>query len=284
MSQKVELDPRVNAFRTDLADLVLKPFVTAEKYVESSIHQCVCGIAPLLQAPDEKAPRVSEIRYGEFVDLLEKRKDGFAWVQNRNDRYVGYIRAEGALNEAIAALMNRVIVLHTFVYEEPSLKAPVQDRLTLGSFVSLDGEEGDFYPLASGGYIFKKHVAPTDEAQTLDYVFTAGQLLGVPYLLGGRTALGLDCSSLVQLALDMAGIDAPRDADQQQELFGHPLPCHWRDVVWKRGDLVFFEKHVGIMTDHEHLIHADSHAMQVVVEPLEEIMLRKQVILAAGRP
>ncbi len=284
MTQKLDLDPRVNAFRPDLADLALKPFVEADKYVEAALYQCVRGIVPLLQEPKEDALRVSEIRYGEFVDLLEKREDGFSWVQNRNDRYVGYIHTKGTLNQTIAALMNRVIVLHTFVYAEPNLKAPVQDRLTLGSFVSLDGEEEDFYPLASGGYIFKKHVVPTDEAQTPDYVFTAGQLLGAPYLLGGRTSLGIDCSALVQLSLDMAGIDAPRDVDQQQKLFGHPLPCHWRDIVWKRGDLVFFEKHVGIMTDNDYLIHADSHAMQVVVEPLEEIMLRRKTIIAAGRP
>lgn len=283
MHQKT-LDPRTHAFRSDLADQALKAFVQAEAYIEASIHQCVVGIAPLLVEPNDNAPRVSEVRYGEFVDLFETRDDGYVWVQNRNDRCVGYIQSKDALNESIGALMNRVTALRTFVYDEPDFKSRARDCLTLGSFVSLDGQDGDFYTLASGGFIFKKHVAPTDEVQTADYVFTAGQLINVPYLHGGRTSLGVDAAGLVQLSLDMAGIDSPRFADQQQDLFGHPLPCHWRDIVWKRGDLVFFNNHVGLMTNGEYIISADTDMMQVVVEPLEDIVCRKGTIAAAGRP
>lgn len=279
-----DLDPRVNAYRPDLADAALRPFVRAKKYVEPVLNQCLRGVVPLWSAPSKKAKRLSEIRYGEFLDVLETRKDGYAWVQTRGDRYVGYIDAKGTLSESIAAMMNRVCAMQTFLYAEPDIKAPVLDRLTLGSFVSLDGEEGAFYPLAGGGFIYKKHVAPTDEVQNPDYVFTAGQLLGVPFLWGGRTTLGVDCSGLIQLALDMAGIDCPRDADQQRELFGHPLPCHWRDVAWKRGDMVFFEDHVGLMASYDHIIHADDSRMQVVCEPLAEIVARGRSIVAAGRP
>jgi len=284
MSTEVDLDPRTNAYRPDLADVALRPFVKAKKFVEPVLYQCVRGVLPLWASPDEKARRLSEIRYGEFLDVLEKRKDGFAWIQNRNDRYVGYIRHKDALNQTIAAMMNRITVLSTFVYAEPDLHATVLDRLTLGSFVSLDGEAGDFYPLASGGFVFKKHVAPVDEAQTSDYVFTAGQLLGVSYLAGGRTSLGLDGGAFAQLVLDMAGIDSPRDVDQQRILFGKPLPGHWRDIVWKRGDLVFFGEAVGFMTGADHVIYASEAAMQVVVEPLEEVVQRGQRIVAAGRP
>lgn len=280
----MNLDPRVNAFRPDLADLSLKAFVPAEAYVEPAIHQCVRGLVSVFKEPNDTAARITELRYGEFVDVFEEREDGYTWLQNRNDRYVGYIRDQDALNVSIAALMNRICVLSTFVYAEPDFKSRVLDRLTLGSFVSLDGEAGDFYPLASGGFVFKKHVVPTDEAQSQDYVTTAGQLLGVPYLWGGRSPLGIDCSALVQLSLDMAGIDCPRDSDQQRELFGHPLPCHWRDIVWKRGDLVFFKGHVGIMTGADHIIHATAYSMQVMVEPLRDLVGRGYEIIAAGRP
>lgn len=283
MTETIQLDPRTNAFRPDLADVSLRAFVKADKFVEPTLYQCVRGVVPLWAAPDQEK-RVSEIRYGEFVDVLEIREDGLAWVQARNDRMVGYMDAEGTLSQTIAAMMNRVSVLSTFVYAAPDIRSPVLDRLTLGSFVSLDGESGDFYPLASGGYVFRKHIAPSDEVSCRDYVFTAGQLLNVPYLWGGRTSLGIDCSGLIQLALDLAGIDAPRDSDQQRELFGHPLPCHWRDVVWKRGDLVFFDKHVGLMTGHDHLIHADTFSMQVTVEPLTQAVARGRAIMAAGRP
>lgn len=280
------LDPLTNAFRPDLADASLRPFVTAKKFVEPSLRQCVRGVALLLQFPDAAAPRISEIRYGEFVDVFEERKDGFAWVQNRNDHMVGYVSAKGAFNEAIAALVNRINVPHTFVYARPDHKAPVLDRLTLGSYVSLAGEEGAFYPLASGGYIFQKHVAPSDEVYCPDYVFTAGQMRGVPFLTGGRTPLGFDAEGLVQLALDLAGIDAPRTYAQQRGLFGQPLPCHWRDIVWKRGDLVFFDNpsHVGIMTGATHIICADPEAMQVTVEPLDDLIKRGYTIACAGHP
>lgn len=280
----VSLDPRVNAFRPDLADASLRAFVKAKTYAEPSLYQCVRGVVPLWKTPQEDAVRVSEIRYGEFLDVLELRDDGYAWVQNRNDRYVGYIDAEGTLSQTIAAMMNRISAMATFVYVEPDVKSSVLDRLTLGSFVSLDGEAGNFYPLASGGYVFKDHVAPADEVLCRDYVFTAGQLLNAPYLWGGRTPLGVDCSGLVQLVLDLAGIDSPRDSDQQRELFGHPLPCHWRDVMWKRGDLIFFEDHVGIMADADHLIHASPERMLVAVEPLAQVVDEGRKMIAAGHP
>jgi cell wall-associated NlpC family hydrolase len=145
--------------------------------------------------------------------------------------------------------------------------------------------EGKFRKLASGGYVFAKHAASTTDTTIKDYIFTAGRLLGVPYLWGGRTPRGIDCSGLVQLSLEMAGIDCPRDSDQQREMFGDPLPGHWRDVPWKRGDLVFMPGHVGIMTSHDHMIHASGHHMAVTVEPLiDAVFASGAEITAMGRP
>lgn len=281
-----ELDPRFHAYRPDLADVSLEPFVKATKFVEPSLFQCVRGVIPVYEKPEASSRRLSEVRYGEFVDVYEQRKDGFAWIQSRTDRFVGYIPSKDALSQTIAALVNRVCTLHTFVYDRPDRTAAVMDRLTLGSFVSLDGDVDDFYPLASGGFVFKRHVAPSDEVECRDYVFTAGQLLGVPYLNGGRTPMGLDASGLIHFALDLAGLETPRALDQQREMFGRPLPCHWRDIVWNRGDLVFFgaPTHVGIMTSHDHVIHADEERMMVTVEPLELLIRRGYQIIAAGRP
>jgi hypothetical protein len=237
-----------------------------------------------LAEPRPDAKRVSEVRYGEFLDVLEQRADGFAWVQNRSDRYVGYLPIAGNLSEEIAALSYRINALHSFVYLEADLKSPILDRLTLGSYVRVLGQRGDYFELASGGFVFHKHVLPTEQVGDKDYVFTAGKMLGVPYLWGGRTPLGLDCSGLVQLSLEMAGIEAPRDSDQQMEIFGQPLPSHWRDVKWHRGDIVFFSGHVGIMTGHDHIIHANGHAMMVTAEPLANLINRGSEILMAGTP
>lgn len=279
-----QLDPRVNAFRPDLADASLQAIVRATYYVEPVLRQCVRGVVPLLAEPRSNAKRVSEVRYGEFLDVLEQRTDGFAWVQNRSDRYVGYLPMAGVLSEEIAALSYRINALHSFVYLEADLKSPIQDRLTLGSYVRVLGQYGDYFELASGGFVFTKHVVPTEQFGEADYVFTAGKMLGVPYLWGGRTPLGLDCSGLVQLSLELAGVEAPRDADQQMEAFGQPLPAHWRDIKWNRGDIVFFPGHVGIMTSHDHIIHANAFEMRVTAEPLAEVIKRGSEITMAGKP
>ncbi|MCL2470092.1 MAG: C40 family peptidase [Alphaproteobacteria bacterium] len=284
---RTPLDPRFNAYRADLADAALKPFVLARKYVMPTLRRCVRGVLPLYEKPARASLQISEILYGEFLDVFEERKDGFAWVQSRNDRLVGYIdMAEAKLSEGIAALMNRINVLRTFIFEAPNPHAAVLDTLTLGAFVSLDGEEGGFYPLTSGGYIFKHHVVPADEVTQSDYLFTCGQLLHTPYRQGGRTPLGIDAPGLIQLALDIAGLDAPRCFEQQKDMFGKKLPCHWRDVVWHRGDLVFFKNpdHVAVMAGGYDMISACPDHMEVMIEPMAARIARGSTLIAAGKP
>ncbi len=288
MNLTAQLDPRLHAYRPDLADISLRHTVTAARFVEPVLRQCIRGVAPLLAAPDHDAKLVSEVRYGEFLDVFElpaAKSDGFAWVQNRSDRYVGYMPFVEALSEQIADLSSRINVLRTYIYPEPDVKSPPIDELTLGSYVRLGASEGKFRKLATGGYVFAKHAAPATDTTTTDYVFTAGRLLNVPYLWGGRTPRGIDCSGLIQLSLEMAGVDCPRDSDQQREAFGKSLPCHWRDVPWRRGDIVFMKGHVGIMTGPDHMIHASGYHMLVTVEPLiDAVFATKAEIIGMGRP
>jgi hypothetical protein len=284
----MKLDPRINAYRPDLADLALRDQVTAGSYVESTLKQCLRGILPMLDAPSAKGRQISQIRYGEFLDVFESRDDGFVWAQNRADRYVGYIPSDGTLGDNVAMLSNRVTALATFVYPEPDIKSLPIDELTLGSFISIGTKRGPFLELTNGGFVFANHVMASEFAHDADTVFTAGRLLHTPYLWGGRTPKGIDCSGLVQLALEMAGIDCPRDSDQQCEAFGKPLDGHWRDRAWRRGDIVFFgsgniiRNHVGLMTDPSHLIHANAHTMDVTVEPLFDVVTRGNEIVAVA--
>jgi len=236
----------------------------------------------MLGSPHMDATQISQVRYGEFVDVFEERDDGFAWVQNRVDRYVGYIPSAGILSDSIAMMSNRVTALRTFVYPEPNIKTPPIDELTLGSFVSIARKEGKFIELTGGGFVFSKHVMATEFANATDYVFTAGRLLHTPYLWGGRTPKGIDCSGLTQLVLEMAGIDVPRDSDQQRDAFGRELDDHWRDHAWHRGDIVYFapDPHIGIMTGIDHIIHASGHTMDVTVEPLADVVERGNNVIA----
>lgn len=276
-------DPRINAYRPDLADALLQQSVKATSYVTPTIRQCVSGIVPVFSAPDGSAPLINQIRYGEFLDVFEERPDGFAWVQGRADRYVGYIYAPHVLSETIAALTCRICAMHAHVYAQPNLHAAIIDHLTLGSYVETGDVENGFARLASGGYIHTRHFALSEDVEERDYVYTAGRLLNVPYLCGGRTTLGIDNGGLVQLSLNLATVDdCPRDHDLQRQVYGKTLTAHWRDMKWRRGDLVFFRDHVGIMTDMTHILHASKEAMRVIAEPLVDVVLAGKEIVAYG--
>jgi len=160
----------------------------------------------------------------------------------------------------------------------------VRDVLPLGAYVSPLAAQGDFLELEGGGFVFAAHIAPSQEVEFSDYVSAAGRLLNVPYLSGGRTSLGIDPGGLVQLALDLVGIEAPRFADLQRDAYGKPLSTHWQDKIWKRGELVFFDGPVGIMTGATHVLHASARAMKVVCEPLVDVVQAKARIVSAGRP
>ena len=282
---KHSLDKRLNAYRPDLADISLQGAVEAEKFTEPHLLQCLSGVIPMLESPSDKAQQISQLRYGEFFDVFEERKDGFFWIQNRADNYVGYIKDHYSFSDTISSLSHRVGVLRTFVYTEPNIKAPVCDTISLGSFVSVISETPDFYEISNSLFVSKKHIIPTEDSLCKDIVSTAGKLLGVPYLWGGRTPMGIDCSGLIQLALEIASFEAPRDIDLQRTTFGKPMTKFWKDYSWKRGDIVFFNtNHAGIMTDASHILHANAFSMDTTVEPLAAVVKRGLDIAAIGNP
>jgi cell wall-associated NlpC family hydrolase len=192
-------------------------------------------------------------------------------VQLTRDGYVGYMPSEG-LMRSIFKPTHRVAVLRTFVFSAPDIKSPPLALLSLNSLLPAAGVEGRFLALRSGGFVVADHVSRLDETAR-DYVGVALTFLGTPYLWGGRTSLGIDCSGLVQLASEAAGIACPRDADMQAAEHGRPLDLA-RGEQLARGDLVFWDGHVGAMTNGTDLVHASAHHMKVVVEPLSEAQSR----------
>jgi cell wall-associated NlpC family hydrolase len=259
------LDRFLNAWRDDLADVRLKDAVAAPRYVEGRPAGIVRGIADLRRAPDAKAPLDTQLLYGEAVRVFDE-KDGWAWVQSETDRYVGYIES-AALGAPPPAPTHRLRALRSFLFPEPDLKAPPLDCLSIASLLAVVGSEGAYSRLAGGGWLYTKHLQPIAETSP-DFVATALEFLGTPYYWGGRSSIGLDCSTLVQLSLACAGVAALRDSYQQATTLGEALNGLPGEVALERGDLVYSPGHVAIMLDGAHVVHANGFTMSVAIEPL----------------
>ena len=262
------LDPRLTPARPHVADLRLRDRVTAARYVAGTKRRVTAPSAPLRRAPAADAGLDTEALLGDAVDLYDVA-EGFAFVQLARDGYVGYLPAE-SLGPIDPEPTHRVTALRTFLYPEPDLKRPILGHLSLGARLTVTGEAAAYLE-TPGGYVFARHCAPLDTHEP-DYIATAARLAGTPYLWGGRTSLGLDCSGLVQLCLDAAGLPCPRDADMQERALGEALPLDLARL--RRGDFVFWRGHVGLMRDPETLIHANGHHMAVAAEPLAEAVAR----------
>jgi cell wall-associated NlpC family hydrolase len=260
-----EFEKRLTPARPDLADEKLRGKVEARRYVTGVERVVVWPSGPLHRDPVPDAPLDTEALMGETVTVYEER-EGWSWVQLQADRYVGYMPSE-ALGPPGSPPTHRVTALRTFVYPGPDLKLPPRLHLSLGVAVTVSGASGDYSRLAGGGFVWSGHLAPLGHDER-DFVAVAERLVGTPYLWGGKTSLGLDCSGLVQLSLAAAGIAAPRDTDMQEAALGTAinLPPNLSGV--QRGDLVFWRGHVGIMLDTTRLLHANGHHMAVAVEPL----------------
>lgn len=267
-------DPRRHAYRTDLAGESLRGVVKAGRYLKGELRQVAAPSLPVRREPRFDATLDTEALLGETATVYDE-SEGWAWVQLSRDGYVGYVPSEG-LAAKIVAPTHRIRVLRSYVYPEPDGKTPPLALLSLNARIAVSGAEGRFLALA-GGYLFAGHAAPVDQVEP-DFVAVAETFLGTPYLWGGRTSVGLDCSGLVQLALEAAGHEAPRDADMQAGELGKAIP--WRpSTKLRRGDLVFWDGHVGVMTSAKDFLHANAFHMAVEREPFTAARRR---IKAAG--
>lgn len=259
-------DKRITPARPDLADERLRGRVEAPRYAAGRPGRVMAPAAPLRRRPAPDAPLDTEALMGEAVAVFDER-DGYAWVQLQADGYVGYLPSS-VIGEAGPAPTHRVRALRTFIYPAPDLKLPPAAFLSLGAQVTAAGAEvGGYLPVATGGFVFAGHLAGPEAAEP-DFVAVAERLVGAPYLWGGKTSLGLDCSGLVQLALASAGIAAPRDSDMQAASLGRPLDIPADLSGLARGDLVCWSGHVGLMLDRERILHANGYHMAVAIEPL----------------
>jgi cell wall-associated NlpC family hydrolase len=264
-------DPRLTPCRADLAAESLRGRVEAPHFASPRARRITIGVVSLRRAPSASAPQETQALFGEAVDVYDER-DGWAWVQLSRDDYVGYLPIE-TLGPVAAAATHRVVTVRTHLYPDASIKTPPTLALSMGSVLTVDSVDERFSRLAGGGFVIASHVAPVGAVE-IDFVAVAERFLYAPYLWGGRTSEGIDCSGLAQGALARVGVQAPRDTDMQEKVLGEPLPPGSRDL--RRGDLVFWKGHVGVMSDAVNMLHANGHAMMVTLEPLAEAERRTQ--------
>lgn len=271
MTRKNLPDRRLNLYRPDLAAAHLRGEVDAKRFVEGEDMQVKLPCVPLLREPRADGPMDTQLLFGETFRVYEE-KDGWAYGQSTQDDYVGYVELT-ALDPRLYRPTHVVASIRSFIYPGPDLKTRPVTPLGLNTKVRVVAAQGDYSEIERGGWIFTNHLAPVG-AHVRDFVSVAEELHGVPYLWGGRDSLGLDCSGLVQTALERAGIASLRDTDMQEATLGERLPEPIDFTTLKRGDLVFWKGHVGIMLDGEHFIHANAFHMRVDVERLDIAMAR----------
>ncbi|MBX9990066.1 NlpC/P60 family protein [Phreatobacter oligotrophus] len=265
------LDRRLTPARADLAAAHLRGQVDSARFVEGRPMRTGFPVVPLAPSRLMNAARDTEFLLGEEVTIFDE-DGGFVFVQSDRDGYVGYAVA-GAFRPRAKPATHRVAVMRTHLYPGPSIKLPPTFVLHRNSLLTIERFTDAFAVTDTGAHVIASHLKPVAEVEP-DFVTVAEDYLGSPYLWAGRTSFGLDCSGLVQTAFEACGIAVPRDTDMQEKAIGEPVAFDGDVTVLRRGDLIFWKGHVGIVSGPDELLHANGHHMMVVKEPLSGAIAR----------
>lgn len=288
------LDPRLHAFRPDLADVRLGGKVDAEVFVDGVPGRVLKPIVNVKGVASIEANTEHQFLFGDEVFIFDET-EGMSWVQSKLDGYVGYVESNNierlGTKSAKTLATHMICVPMTFCYPNAELRAPPVRALSIGSRVNvnfLETSRGTQYArledvrledggLEGGGWVIEKHLRKIDN-HALDYVKVCELLLNIPYLWGGASGLGVDCSSLVQLSMRLCGSNVLRDSDMQAASLGKEIEPGNNLENLKRGDLIFWRGHVAVHKGNvhqiPHIIHASGHTMCVTIEPLHEAIER----------
>jgi hypothetical protein len=265
-------DPRITPARADIAAKHLEGKVKATRFVEGALREIVVAQAPLRREPRPDASLDTEALKGERVMVYDANEEGWSWGQLVSDGYVGWLPTD-ALGALRSDATHRVAVMRTLVFPAPSIKIPPIDTLSLGCQLAITRIEPPFAITAANEFLPLRHLVEASHHER-DAVAVAERFLGVPYLWGGKTSAGLDCSALVQLSLSSCGMPCPRDSDMQEQALGSPIAPDQALSNLRRGDLLFWKGHVAMARDNATMIHANAHHMAVAIEPIAEAVAR----------
>jgi cell wall-associated NlpC family hydrolase len=269
-------DPRLTPARPEVAATYLQGRVKAARFVTGEVFEVAEPITPLREQPCSDAMLSTQVLKGERVTVYDRNDEGWAWGQLTSDGYVGWL-PDRALTKPASEPTHQIIAIRTFAFPGPSIKLPPLETLVMGSLLTVLREDGTFAVTREGWYLPKQHLGGLGPHEG-DFVAVAERFIGTPYLWGGKSSLGIDCSGLVQMSLNGAGIGCPRDSDMQQDSLGESLGL---DVSGRlqRGDLLFWKGHVAIARDTDTIVHANAHHMATAIENTREAIAR---IKAAG--
>jgi cell wall-associated NlpC family hydrolase len=264
-------DPRLTPARPDLAAKYLEGKVAAARFVTGEDFGIADALAPMRSGPSCDAELSTQALKGERVTIYDRNVEGFAWGQLNSDGYVGWL-PDSALAKPAAPPTHKIIAVRTFAFPGPSIKLPPVDTLVMGAMINVVRAEAPFAVTREGWYLPLPHIGSI-ERHAEDFVAVAERFVGTPYLWGGKSSFGIDCSGLVQVSLNAAGTGCPRDSDMQQDGLGRALDPAEPEKL-QRGDLIFWIGHVAIVRDADSIVHANAHHMATVIENTKDAIAR----------